>query len=160
MTQSLHERYVPVLRFAKEEKFFPMAVDDFMGYCALRAKGETPHLVGPGKVTPDLLVRGHKRGDDLYLQSVPASLADQNIASRWGRDVAGALADVSSRASGWQTELAKVAYRWFSPKTQEATKLFWWNDLVMPLVGADLQSRKDLPRLDLPPEIQQAAVER
>ena len=158
MVQALHEKYVPVLRFAKGEQFFPMAVDDFVGYCALRAKGDTPPLVQLGRVTPELLIRGRKQRDDLFLQSVPASLADQDIASRWGRDVVNALAGISSGASGWQLELAKVGYRWLSPKTQEATKLFWWNDLVMPLLGAGRRSRQDLPRLDLPPEIQQAAV--
>ena len=160
MTQALHEKYVPILRFARGEQFFPMAVDDFLGYCALRSKGDAPNLVEPGKVTPQLLVRDHKGGDDIYLQSVPASLADQNVASRWGRDVAKSLTDISSGTSRWQLELAKTAYRWFSPKTQEATKLFWWNDMVMPLLGSGLRSRKDLPRLDLPPEIRQAAVER
>jgi hypothetical protein len=159
VTEALHEKYVPVLYFAKGEQFFPMAVDDFVGYCALRAKGDASLLVGRGKLTPDLLARGHQRRDDIYLQSVPASLADQNVASRWGRDVVALVVDLPFRASGWQVEAAKVAYRWLSPKTEEATRLFWWNDLVMPRLNAGLRSKKDLPRLDLPPEIRQAAVE-
>lgn len=159
MTQALHEKYVPVLNFAKGEQFFPMAVDDFTTYCTLRARGDDSPLVGQEKVTPELLARAHRQRVDLYLQSVPASLADQNMASRWGRDVTRALVDLSSRSTNWQVELAKVAYRWFSAKTQEATKLFWWNDLVMSLVGAGRQAKNDLPRLDLPPQIRQAALE-
>lgn len=159
MTEALHEKYVPVLHFARGEQFFPMAVDDFLRYCSLRARGGSSPLVEREKVSPELLARAHRQRDDVYLQSVPAALAEQNVASRWGRDVVTALVDLSSKASNWQMEVAKIAYRWFSPKTQEATKLFWWNDLVMSLVGAGRQSRKDLPRLDLPPEIQKAAVE-
>lgn len=136
-----------------------MAIDDFVGYCTLRARGDTSPLTGRGSVTPALLARAHSHRADVFLQSVPASLADQNVASRWGRDVVDLLVDVSSRTSSWQLEAAKLAYRWLSPKTQEATKLFWWNDLVMPLLGAGSRTKKDLPRLDLPPEIQQAAVE-
>ena len=159
MTQALHEKYVPVLRFAKEEQFFPMAVDDFVGYSALRAKGNESILVDRGKLTPELLTRGREQRDDLFLQSVPASLADQNVASRWSKEVVELLADLPSVTSNWQMEVAKVAYRWFSPKTQDATKLFWWNDLVMRQLGSGLRSRKDLPRLDLPSEIREAAVE-
>ncbi|MGC9334730.1 MAG: hypothetical protein ACP5JJ_11310, partial [Anaerolineae bacterium] len=159
MMEALHEKYVPVLHFARGEQFFPMAVEDFAGYCALRARGEASPLVERGRVTPELLARAHQERDDVYLQSVPSSLADQNVASRWGRDVVDLLADLSSRTANWQMELAQVAYRWLGPKTQEATKLFWWNDLVMSLVGAGRRSGRDLPRLNLPPEIQQAAVE-
>ncbi len=136
-----------------------MAVDDFVSYCTLRARGSTSPLIEQGKVTTELVARAHQRRADLYLQSVPDSLAEQDIVTRWGRDVAAALVDVRSKASNWQIELAKVAYRWFNPKTQEATKLFWWNDLVRPLVGAGRRSAKDLPRLDLPPEIRQADLE-
>jgi hypothetical protein len=90
---------------------------------------------------------------------VPAAVADQNVAARWGTDVLETLVDASYKAANWKEELAKVAYRWFSAKTQAATKLFWWNDLVMSLVGAGKQSDKDLPRLNLPPEIRRAALE-
>ena len=159
MTQALHEKYVPVLHFARAEQFFPMAVDDFAGYCSLRARGEAAPLVAKGKVTSGQLARAYLKRDDVYLQSVPAELADQNVAARWGSDVVAAVANVSSKSLNWQTEVAKVAYRWFSPKTQEATKLFWWNDLVLPLVGSGRQAKKDLPRLDLPPEIRQAAAD-
>jgi hypothetical protein len=159
MPEALHAKYVPILRFSQGERFYPMAVDDFAGYCALRAKGARAPLVAPGEVTPFILAQAYQQRADVYLQSVPASLADQNVAARWSTDVLETLADVSLKASRWQEELAKTAYRWFSPKTRSATKLFWWNDLVMGLLGAGRRAERDLPRLSLPPEIRQAAVE-
>jgi hypothetical protein len=159
MTDSLHEKYVPVLHLAKNERFYPMAVDDFIGYCTLRVKEESSPLAEPGKVTMPLLTRTLRQRPDVYLQSVPASLADQNVAARWSKDALRALVDVSTKASHWKEELAKAAYQWFGAKTQAATRLFWWNDLVMGLLEQDKRSRADLPRLNLPPEIRQAAAE-
>jgi hypothetical protein len=159
VTEPLHRKYVPVLQFARGEQFFPMTVDDFVGYSALRAKGGSTPLLGPGQVIPSLLSRAYQHQANVYLQSVPAALADQNVASLWSKDVLHALVGLSYKISSWQTELARVAYRWFSTKTRAATKLFWWNDLVLPLLGAGRRSRKDLPRLNLPPEIREAAVE-
>lgn len=159
MVEALHEKYVPILRFAKGEQFYPMAVEDFLGYCALRQEQSAVPLVASGKVTPAVLMRAYQSRADVYLQSVPASLADQNVAARWSQDVLTALADLSRKTSRWQVELAKVTYRWFSPKTQSATKLFWWNDLIMSLVGAGKRSSLDLPRLQLPAEIHRAALE-
>ena len=159
MSRDLHQKYVPILTFARGERFFPMAVEDFTGYCTLRAKDSTTHLVAKGQVTPAMLYRAYQRKANVFLQSVPAELADQNVAARWSSDVLGALTDVSHRAVNWREELARAAYSWFSPKTQSATQLFWWNDLVMSQLGAGKRSSKDLPRLDLPAEIRQAAVE-
>jgi len=136
-----------------------MAVDDFARYCALWARGDTAPLVEQGKVTAELLARTRRQQADVYLQSVPASLAGQNVAAQWSHDVVEALTGLSARAGNWQIEAAKVAYRWLNPKTEEATKLFWWNDLVMQLVGGGRQSGKDLPRLNLAPEVRQAALE-
>jgi len=159
VTEDLHEKYVPVLHFARGERFYPMPVEDFLGYCTLRTKGESAPLVGQGGVVPSLLARSYQREADVYLQSVPASLTDQNVAARWGKDVLRALVDASCRTTHWQVGLAKVAYSWFGSKTQSATKLFWWNSLVMNLLEGGKRSSKDLPRLSLPPEIRQAAVE-
>jgi hypothetical protein len=159
VTETLHEKYVPILHFARGECFYPMAVDDFARYCTLRVKGAGSTLVGQGQITPALLARAYQQPADLFLQSVPASLADQNVAARWGSDVLKSLVDTSYRATRWREELASVAYRWFSTKTQAATRLFWWNDMVMSLLGTGKNSTQDLPRLDLPPEIRQAAIE-
>lgn len=158
MSQPLHEKYVPVLNYARGERFYPMAVDDFFGYSSLRAKGEASPLVGQGQVTSSHLARTFQRNADVYLQSVPATLADQNVAAGWSKEVLQTVVDLSS-SRFWQEELAKAAYSWFSSKTKAATKLFWWNGLVMPLLGAGKNSVKDLPRLSLPPEIRQSAVQ-
>jgi hypothetical protein len=157
--QVLHEKYVPILHFAQGERFFPMAVDDFMGYCRLRQRDVDEPVLVPGSVTAAALQHTYRNNPYVYLQSVPASLADQNVAAGWSRDVLRALVDVSTRASRWQEQLARAAYRWFGQKTQAATRLFWWNDLVMDLLGQGKRSPSDLPRLNLPPEIRQAAVE-
>ena len=159
MTDALHQKYVPILRFARGERFYPMAVDDFVRYCTLCARGEAAPLVTQGRVTPELLARTHRQQANVYLQSVPASLAAQDVALRWGGDVLDTLVDLTLTTRNWQLEMAKVAYRWLSPKTQDATRLFWWNDLVMHLVGGGRRTSKDLPRLDLSPEIGQAAME-
>jgi hypothetical protein len=110
-------------------------------------------------VGPSLLARTYPRRADVFLQSVPADLADQNVAAGWSSDVLRTLVDVQHRTMHWQGEFASAAYSWFSAKTQSATRLFWWNDLVMSLVGSGKRSSKDLPRLNLPPEIRQAALE-
>lgn len=159
VSEALHEKYLPILRFARGERFLPMDARDFLEYSTLRLKGQREPLVGPGQVTPAILARAFDQPIDVYVQSVPAALADQDVASRWGRDVIQALAGASYRVSNWQTELAQVAYRWLSPKTQKATQMFWWNPLVMPLLDEGRTSKADLPRLDLPPEISQAAAE-
>lgn len=159
MTEGLHSRYVPILRFTQGEQFYPMAVEDFVGYCSLRRKRVATPLLNPGRVNPTLLGYLHRDEPDVYLQSVPASLADQNVAARWSTDVLRSLTRFSYRTTYWQSELARVAYRWFSERTQSATKLFWWNDLVMALLGEGKDSMGDLPRLDLPPEIRRAAAD-
>jgi hypothetical protein len=159
VTEELQARYAPILRFARGEHFYPMAVEDFCRYSTLRSREASTPLLDQGRVTLSLLARAFQDDHDLYLQSVPAPLADQNVAARWSKDVLRTLMRVSYHPSTWQAEVARLAYSWFSDKTQDATKLFWWNDLVMALVGMGKQSRQDLPRLDLPPEIRQAAIE-
>lgn len=159
MSQSLHEKYVPILRFARGERFFPMAVEDFFGYSSLRQKGQEFPLLDTGRVTPALLAGEHEYNPDVYLQSIPPTLAGQNVAARWSKDLLRTLADVSTKASHWREGLARIAYDWFSAKTEAATQLFWWNDLVMDRLGAGRRDRGDLPRLDLPPEVRQAAVQ-
>jgi hypothetical protein len=155
----MHEKYVPILQFARGERFYPMPVEDFLGYCTLRRKADTTLLAYRDQVTPAMLARSGEQEIDLYLQSVPAWLADQNVAARWSKDLLKTVVGISTKTTSWQFELAKVAYDWLNTKTQSATQLFWWNDLVMPLIGLGQHSARDLPRLSLPPEIGQAAAE-
>lgn len=159
MSQALHEKYVPILRYAQGERFYPLPVEDFLGYCALRAKGDSSLLLRPGQVRLADLVRAQQQGLDVYLQSVPAALAEQNVAAYWNTDVVRNIVDLSVRAPVWHVELARTAYDWLSNKTESATRLFWWNRLVMPLVKTGRRSAQDLPRLSLPPETRAAAIE-
>ncbi len=48
----LHEKYAPILRFARGERFFPMRVDDLLSYSSLHLKGQERPLVPRGQVTP------------------------------------------------------------------------------------------------------------
>ncbi|MFC2023799.1 hypothetical protein ACFLT5_03590 [Chloroflexota bacterium] len=157
--EALHARYVPILHFASGERFYPMAVHDFLAYCTLRQKGSGNPLVRQGHITPSLIARAYSGSVDVYLQSVAGELADQNVVARWSKDLWRSTLDVSHRVRHWREELAREAYQWFSPKTKTATELFWWNDLIMPLMSVGRRSKTDLPRLSLPPEIRQAAVE-
>jgi hypothetical protein len=57
--------------------------------------------------------------------------------------------------------MARRAYHWFSDKTREATKLFWWNELLIPLLSNSADDTDgDLPRFLLPEETRDAATER
>jgi len=159
MSELLHERYLPILRFARGERFFPMDARDFLAYSTLRQKGQDEPIAARGRVTADLLSSAQEQPTNVYLQSVPSALADQDMALRWGRDVRDLLVRVSRSTAAWQAGLAGLAYLWLTPKTEKATQLFWWNPLVMAQVAMGRTSRSDLPRLNLPPEIGQAATE-
>lgn len=159
MAEALHEKYVPILQFARGERFYPMAVDDFVGYCTLRQKGVATPLAGQGQLSLSRLAQEYRHQPDIYLQSVSASLADQDVIARWSTDLLNALGIMSYRVTHWQEELARLAYRWLSAKTHKAAGLFWWNDIVLSLLAQGKRSRQDLPRLNLPPEIRQAAAE-
>ncbi len=157
----LHIRYAPIMRFSRGERFFPMAVDDFLGYTALHAKGSRRPAVPRGRVTAaDLLRRG---AVDLFLRSVEGGpLTGIEVASQWGAATIKLLSEWASKpAVAWTPNLAGTAYRWFSEKTSAATKRFWWNDLVFAqlsrALGADL-GRDDLPRFVLPGDMRQAAI--
>ena len=159
MTEALHEKYVPSLHYAREERFYPMAVDDFLRYSVLRQRGVERPIVRERRITPALLRRAYKDRLDVFVQSVPSSLADQNVAALWSRDVLESVVDLSYRASRWQQELARVAYEWFSAKTESATQLFWWNNLVMSLLGqGNLGSHIQVLGIK-PPDIRQAALD-
>lgn len=157
----LHVKYAPVLRFSRGERFFPMAVDDFLGYTALYRKGEHQPRIARGKVTTaDLLRRG---ADEMFLRSVEGGpLTGAAVASQWGAATLKLLREWTSRpAIAWTPSLAQAAYRWFSSKTSAATRRFWWNDVLFAqlsrALGTDM-GRDDLPRFTLPADMRQAAI--
>lgn len=158
----LHLRYAPVLRFSRGERFFPMAMDDFLSYTALYRKGERRPKIARGKVTAaDLLRRG---GDEMFLRSVEGGpLIGAEVAGQWGTATLKLLREWTSRpAIAWTPSLAQAAYRWFNAKTSAATRRFWWNDLIFSglarALGTDI-GRDDLPRFVLPGDMRRAAID-
>ncbi len=158
----LHQKYAPILRFNRNERFYPMRVDDMLRYSSLYRKGETNPLLTRGQVTPDSLVK-HGSTRTSFLRSVTSGpLTSDEVVSAWGE---GALELVYR----WATlnpakltdTLARKVYSWFSPKTSRAAHLFWWNNLVTHWLEdeSDSKSSKGLPRLLLPQATQESAIE-
>lgn len=160
---SLHEKYAPILRFNKNEQFFPMRIDDMLSYSALYAKGRANPIVPVGHVDPsDLQRRGRSSG--VFLRSVETGpLLGKDVVSGWGD---GALELIYRWSSAQRTSLterlARKAYAWFSPKTRGAAQMFWWNNLVSQVLEGNVESLSltELPRLVLPSETQANALER
>jgi hypothetical protein len=157
----LHVQYAPILRFNKNEQFFPMRVDDMLRYSGLYVKEQPQPIVPRGQVSTSHLTK-QGRSSEVFLRSVEAGpLSGKDVVAEWGE---GALEMVyrwsAARPTGLAEHLARKAYNWFSPKTKDAAQLFWWNDVVSHLLEGAVQSasRNELPRLVLPSETQQSAV--
>lgn len=172
----LHEKYAPILRFAKGERFFPMRVEDMFKYSSLYVRrpgsqGRDAPLLRQGEITPDHLVR-HQGSSEVFLRSVEAGpLRGEEVVSQWGKQTLDLVYQAAQKTTAtWTEDLARKAYGWFSPKTKGATGLFWWNRLMIPLLkksgttrsteGPSDRGREDLPRLILPEETRNDAVER
>lgn len=157
----LHQKYAPLMRFSRGERFFPTAVDDFLTYCALYRKGEDRPIVPRGHVTLDDLAR-RKATQEVFLRSVTTGpLHGVEIASQWGLDAIRLLYEWSQNPLvAWTEGWARRTYDWFSGKTRAATKLFWWNSLLLPWARADKEgARRDLPRFELPQGVRAAAID-
>jgi len=158
----LHAKYAPVMRFARGERFFPMAVDAYMAYSALYVKDQAAPLVPRGRVTLDDLTRRYP-SRDAFLRSVATGpLHGLEVAAEWGSEAIGLLYQwVQNPAAVWTEKTARAAYDWFSERTRAATRLFWWNSLLLPKASADKQSglRAELPRFELPQSVRDAAIE-
>jgi hypothetical protein len=158
----LHEKYAPIMRFSRGERFFPMAVDDFLTYCALYVRGEEKPITPRGQVTLNDLSQ-HAGSRDVFLRSVAAGpLSGVAVASQWGLGAVRLLNEWSQKpAVTWTEAWARSAYDWFSEKTKPATQLFWWNDLLLRKAHADKEddTREDLPRFELPQDVRASAIE-
>ncbi|MBE2200220.1 MAG: hypothetical protein IAE79_16515 [Anaerolinea sp.] len=157
----LHEKYAPILHFNKNEQFFPMRVEDMLAYSSLHTKDETKPLTAAGSVTPDIL-RRHGRSPATFLRTINSGpFFGQEVINEWGT---GALEMVYRWAAANRTSLnerlAQKAYSWFSPKTQKATQLFWWNGLLEQVLKEHVSSAppQTLPRLILPTTTYDSAV--
>ena len=159
----LHEKYAPILRFNKNERFFPMRIDDMLAYSALYTKGRAEPIVPAGEVSPvDLRRRG--RSADVFLRSVEAGpLLGKDVVSEWGDGALELIYRWSSAQHVSLTDrLARKAYEWLSSKTRDAAQMFWWNDLVSQVLEGNVESLSlsELPRLVLPSETHANALER
>jgi hypothetical protein len=157
----LHEKYAPIMRFSRGERFFPMSAEDFLTYSALYVKGQKAARIPKGRVTLDDLHRDNSQ--ETFLRSVAIGPLDGvEVASKWG---VGAIRLIYEWAQNpvvtWTEEWARSAYGWFSEKTKAATKLFWWNNLLLPKAHADKKRgvREELPRFQLPQEVRESAIE-
>jgi hypothetical protein len=163
----LHEKYAPILHFTKQERFFPMRVDDMLAYSSLFVKGKSTPVVPRGDVTPQQLA---KQGD--FLRTVDRGpLLGADVVKEWSEDAVELLlrwvqdsADDAPKASrgGWNSDLARKTYGWLTPQNRDAAQHFWWNSLIAPAVAGTLKSGSDnqLPRLILPREAHTDAVSR
>ena len=158
----LHLKYAPILRYNKDEQFFPMRVDDMIGFSELYVKDEETPVIPRGEVSLDDLTR-IGRSPESFLRSVKAGpILGHDVVSAWSE---GAL-EMVYRWAGKQTtslaeNLVRKAYSWFTPKNKSATQLFWWNGLVSHVLEGVIETatHNELPRLILPSETRNNALE-
>ncbi|MFO7678758.1 MAG: hypothetical protein R6X34_01790 [Chloroflexota bacterium] len=153
----LHAKYAPILRFNKNEHFFPMRLDDMLTYSSLHVKGETEPIVAKRAVTPDLLAR-NGRFPNTFLRTVDTGpLFAPELLSDWSESATQLIVRWAvTRHAQLNESLGRRLYHWFSPRTRQAASLFWWNGLMQAL--AESQTPNELPRLILPSETQQDAL--
>ena len=145
----LHVKYVPILRYAKGEHFFPMRVDDVLKYSSLHVKNQSKPIVPTKQVTATHLNK-YAQSPEVFLRTVETGpLTGLEVMQDWSQaTIEMVYRWATETASGWTEDLARQAYSWFSPKTKGATQLFWWNDLMIPLLQNTLEtaSSDEFPR--------------
>lgn len=88
----LLKKYEPALRFAKSERFFPMAVDAYLGRCALFSSGAESLLEHAAHLGDPLLERiGKLKSEQYYLRYVNNPLRDSDAWAGWALGSALAL---------------------------------------------------------------------
>ncbi|MEN6478547.1 MAG: hypothetical protein ABFD20_02775 [Anaerolineales bacterium] len=170
MPAELSDRYAPILHLAKGERFFPMAVEDLLSYAALYRRDEDQPLAAPGRVRAAHLLQ--VMGEDTYLRTLTAApLTGADVVRGWNADTrqllvawarSTALSTTPAAITGYDEGRAQRLYRWYSVKTQAATRLFWWNDLLMARTFS-LRRRgaaADPLRLSLPAAARDEAMQR
>ncbi len=155
---NLHQKYAPILRYAKSEHFYPMRVDDVFPYSSLHTKDQRTPIVPAGQVTPDHLHK-YAQSPEIFLRTVDSGpFTGLEVVQDWSQATLELVYRWASKTTThWTEDLAQKAYNWFSPKTKGATQLFWWNDLVIPLLES--ASGQELPRLILPLTTRDLAVD-
>src|SRR5919198_505530 len=98
----LLKKYEPVLRFAKSERFFPMAVEPYLEKCTI-FPGGPQGVVGllSHSNEPLSTLIGKLQGGEYFLRFVNEPLIDSDVWVGWG--IFSALAVVTGwYASGWR----------------------------------------------------------
>jgi len=99
--RELLEKYEPVLRFAKSERFFPMAVEPYLGRCRILPSGPQGVLGLFSHLNEPLSVSiGRLRSGEYFLRFVNDPLIDSDIWVWWGVLSVAALG-VGWFVSGW-----------------------------------------------------------
>jgi hypothetical protein len=161
-SDELHQKYSPIMHFAQGEHFFPMSVDDFLTYTALYVKDRETPVMPRGKIALSDLTHQHSPRETFLRSVATGPIHGMEVASEWGIAAIRLLYEWSRRpVVTWTEELARSAYDWFSEKTRPATRLFWWNSLLLPKAHADKKDgvREKLPRFKLPQEVRKSAIE-
>src|ERR1044071_2395086 len=98
----LLEKYEPVLRFAKSERFFPMAVEPYLEKCTIFPSGPQGVVGLLSHSTDPLISRiGKLESSEYFLRFVNDPLIDSDIWAGWG--ILSALALVTGwYAYGWR----------------------------------------------------------
>src|SRR5690349_11100792 len=78
------EKYEPVLRFAKSERFFPMAVEPYLERCVLFSSGPQGAIESVAHMSEPLLERmGKLESEQHYLRYVNNPLGDADAWVWW-----------------------------------------------------------------------------
>jgi hypothetical protein len=98
----LLEKYEPVLRFAKSERFFPMAVEPYLERCTLFPGGPAGVVESLTNLNEPLVSRiGKLQSEQHYLRFVNKTLNNSDAWAWWGGlSAAGVIA--GSFVSGWR----------------------------------------------------------
>ena len=92
----LLEKYEPVLRFAKSERFFPMAVEPYVERCSIFASGPQGVLEMFDHLNDPLIMRiGRLKSEQFYLRFINKPLNDSDAWVWWS------ALTVASIAGGW-----------------------------------------------------------
>ena len=92
----LLEKYEPVLRFAKSERFFPMAVEPYVERCSLFASGPQGVLELFAHHNEPLITRiGKLKSEEFYLRFINKPLNDSDAWVWW------AILSVVAVVGGW-----------------------------------------------------------
>lgn len=105
----LLRKYEPVLRFAKSERFFPMAVEPYLEKCTIHPSGPQGVVGLLSHASEPLTARiGKLEGGEYYLRFVNESLIDSDVWIWWGGISALAIAAAWFVSGWWGVEVAAV----------------------------------------------------